>query len=102
VYWYVSHVLASQSGYVDTLLSTRLPTNNDLNQSRDHKEITFPDIEPSQWERMLKFLADPYSMSEKDAFELVVLYDKYTSKTELKSVMGFSRRNARVLSFLTN
>jgi hypothetical protein len=53
VYWYFSQVLVSQRRYVDTLLSTSLSTYYDKNPSKDHKEITFPDITPSQWERMM-------------------------------------------------
>jgi hypothetical protein len=70
VYWHFSQTLVSQSSYVDALLSTRLP-----NPSQDQKEIIFPDIEPSQWERMMQFLSDPYSMTVEDAFELVSLYE---------------------------
>lgn len=81
VYWYVSSVLASQSGYVDTYLSTSVPTNNDSNPSKnDHTEIHFSDITPSQWERMMRFLTNPLaleSMTIEDAIELALLYDQY-------------------------
>lgn len=82
VYWHYSQVLASQSRYVDTLLSTSLPTNNYKNPSKDHKEITFPDITPSQWERMMQYLTNSLSLvdstvSIEDLMELVLLYDRY-------------------------
>ena len=88
VYWHFSQTLAYQSSYVDTLLSTRLPTTNDSNPSQDHKEIVFTDIEPSQWERMMQFLDDPYSMTVEDVFELVPIYDQYGFKTGIKICDG--------------
>lgn len=87
VYWHFRTILASQSGYVDTLLSTSLPTDSDSNPTQDYREITFPDITPSQWDRMIQFLIDPFaleSMSVNDAIELAVLYDKYEFKTGIK------------------
>jgi hypothetical protein len=84
VFWQYSQILASQSGYVDTLLSTRLPTNDDSNLHEDHREVVFSDITPSQWKRMMEFLADPKPMTVEDAFELVVLYDQYEFKYGIK------------------
>jgi len=84
VFWQYSQILASQSGYVDTLLSTRLPTNDDSNLHEDHREVVISDIAPSQWKRMMEFLADPKPMTVEDAFELVVLYDQYEFKYGIK------------------
>jgi hypothetical protein len=89
VFWHYSQVLASQSQYVDALLSAPLAaaaaaskkTDTDKeSKAANFTEITFPDISPSQWERMIKFLTDPVAardMNKKDAIELIILYDKY-------------------------
>ena len=71
MFWHYSQVLASQSRYVDALLASK---------KNDFTEITFPDISPSQWERMIEFLTNQkaaWDMSKKDAIELIILYDKY-------------------------
>jgi hypothetical protein len=85
VFWHYSQVLASQSRYVDALLSAPLAAAatrkiNNEGKAANLTEITFPDISPSQWERMIKFLADPVAtrnMSKEDAIELIIPYDKY-------------------------
>jgi hypothetical protein len=63
VFWHMSQILASQSRYVDTLLSSPLKKNSnkddDSSSSLDYKEISLPDIKPSQWERMMTFLTSP-------------------------------------------
>lgn len=109
VFWYYSHVLASLSRYVDTLLSAPLAAlsknkdgnNNNINNNDDDNcdydsddassvgitEISFPEISPSQWKRMIVFLTDPVAtrnMSKEDAMELVFLYDKYDFHTGIK------------------
>ena len=62
--------------------------NNDNNEtSRNMTEISFPDISPSQWERMINFVTDPVAamdMTTEDAMELVILYDKYDFHTGLQ------------------
>lgn len=79
-YWcFYSQILASQSRYVDTLLSTPLPTNNEKNPTNDYKEIVFPGTTFSQWERMMRFLTDPLAhdaIAVEDAMELAPIYDK--------------------------
>lgn len=89
VFWHYSQVLASQSRYVDALLSAPLAAAAAASKKKDSDEesktanpteITFPDISPSQWERMIKFLTDPVAvrdMNKKDAIELIIPYDKY-------------------------
>ena len=64
VYWHYSPTVASQSGYVDAFLSTHLPTemNDKDDTSSDYKEISFPDVSPSQWERMIRFVNDPLAL----------------------------------------
>jgi len=50
-------------------------------------EISFPDISPSNWERMYNFITDPVAsrkMSVEDAMELVGMYDKYDFHTGIK------------------
>ena len=86
VYWHYSPTLASQSGYVDALLSTPLRTNVG-GSSSDHREIAFPDISPSQWERMIQFITDPLvfqSITVEDALELAGPYDQYEFHTGIK------------------
>ena len=53
-FWHYSQLLASQSRNVDTLLSTQI--GNAERNSDDYRTVTFPDIAPSQWERMIRFL----------------------------------------------
>ena len=99
VFWHYSQILASHSRYVDTLLSTPLAaasTNRDNSKDNDDNndtstinitEISFPDISPSQWQRMVMFVTDSVAargMTKEDAIELVILYDKYDFHTGLK------------------
>jgi len=88
VYWHFSQTLASQSGYVDALLSTPLPTADDANPSqKDYREVVFSDITPDQWQKMMQFLTNPLalsSMSIEDALELTFLYDQYDFETGIK------------------
>lgn len=96
VFWHYSHILASQSRYVDALLSAPLAAaaaataaskkdeRDEESNSSDFTEITFPDISPSQWKRMIKFLTDPVAardMSKEDAIEVIIPYDKYDFST---------------------
>ena len=54
-FWHYSHILASQSGYIDTLLSTPLSKKNDSFPLNDFIEISIVDIAPSQWTRRCFF-----------------------------------------------
>jgi hypothetical protein len=88
VFWHYSQVLTSQSRYVDALISTPLAAaaaskkydRGEESKAANFTEITFPDISPCQWERMIKFLTDPVAardMNKEDAIELFIPYDKY-------------------------
>jgi len=74
-FWHYSQLLASQCRYVATILSAQI--RNAERNSDDFRTITFPDIAPSQWERMVRFLNDPKSIKVEDATELARLYDRY-------------------------
>lgn len=76
-FWHSSQLLASQSHHVGTLLSNEMDIDNMEGNADDYKTITFPDIAPSQWERMIRFLSDPKSMKVEDAMELAQFYDLY-------------------------
>ncbi len=101
VFWHYSQSLALQSGYVDTLLSTRVGTHNDdFNSSNeDFKEIMFSDMKPSQWKRMMRFLKDPYSMTVADVYELVPLYDQYDFQTGLNICDGVLLEKGMMFDF---
>ncbi|OEU23380.1 hypothetical protein FRACYDRAFT_233552 [Fragilariopsis cylindrus CCMP1102] len=80
VFWHYTTVLASQSRYVDALLASKKNDSYGESTAANFTEITFPDISPSQWKRMIKFLTNvkaAWDMSKKDAIELIILYDKY-------------------------
>ncbi|OEU10399.1 hypothetical protein FRACYDRAFT_247470 [Fragilariopsis cylindrus CCMP1102] len=80
VFWHYTTVLASQSRYVDALLASKKNDSYGESTAANFTEITFPDISPSQWKRMMKFLTDQkaaWDMNKKDAIELIILYDKY-------------------------
>ena len=84
IFWHLSPVLASQSRYVDTLLSTSV---GDINLSENHKRIEFPNITPSQWERMIELITNPLvleSVTRDEAMELAPLYDQYDFPMGLK------------------
>ena len=73
VQWYHSQTLASKSKYIDTMLAVPM-------REREDRVISFPDIKPNVWAKMMKFLDDPIAsreMNAKDATEVVVFYDKY-------------------------
>lgn len=99
VFWHLRHVLAFQSGYVDALLSTPLPTNDDSNPDDEYTEIVFSDITPSKWKAMMRYLDDPYSMTVEDAYELLPLYDQYDFKTGFKICDGAILQYARFFDY---
>jgi len=89
MYWHHRSILASQSGMVDTKLSTSVGVASEKKKEVSIKvtKISFPDISPSQWEKMIRFITDPVAirdMTVDDAMGLVVLYDKYDFHTGLK------------------
>ena len=68
-----STALALKSKYVDTMLSTPM-------REQETRTITFPDITPTIWETMNKFLDDPLAareMKAEDVRDVAVPYDKY-------------------------
>ena len=72
VQWYHAPTLASKSNYIDTMLAVPM-------RERDDYVISFPDIEPDVWAKMMKFLDSPIAareMSAKDVVEVAPLYDK--------------------------
>jgi len=80
LYRYHSFLLASQSDYVDTILSSPAARNEQL-----RGRISFPDITTDTWEKMLKFLSPcEVQPSLKDMIELIPFYDKYQFSYGLK------------------
>lgn len=72
-YRYHSQMVAILSEYVDRAL------NSGFRESHT-KHLSFPDITPSTWEKMIDFVTNPVKIREmtvEDAFELVAQYDKY-------------------------
>jgi hypothetical protein len=71
-YWCHSSVLATHSNYIDTMLATPMQESKTF-------ELSFPDIAPSTWEAMMKFLEAPMArlMTIEDAMEVALEYDKY-------------------------
>ena len=72
---YLCHsvVLASHSVYIDTMLATSM-------KEKRERVLSFPDLDPTTWESMLKFLTDPLAsraMTVEDTVELAIAYDKY-------------------------
>ena len=73
IQWYHTPTLASKSKYIDTMLAVPMKESTD-------SVISFPDITPDIWAKMLKFLDNPIAVREmtaKDAVEIVAFYDKY-------------------------
>ena len=73
LYRYHSFILASQSLYVDTLLSSPA-----ARQEQEKGRISFPDVEVETWEKMIRFLSPgAVQPTFTDMLEIVPLYDKY-------------------------
>ena len=53
--WYYSQTLASKSKYIDTVLSTPMSESQT-------KTISFPDIQPNIWDKMMLFLDSPLAV----------------------------------------
>ena len=51
LYHYHSLILASQSLYIDTLLSSPV-----AHKEQEKMRISFPEIQPETWEKMMKYL----------------------------------------------
>jgi len=70
---YYSVNLATHSEYVDTLLATPM-------SEAASRELSFPDVDPEIWEKMISLLEDPLAvldMTVEDAVGVLPLYDKY-------------------------
>ena len=55
VFWHYKAILAHESDYVDTFLSTQVGAHRE-------RTVNFPDVTPSQWKLMMKFLRQPHLM----------------------------------------
>lgn len=70
---YHSLILASQSLYVDTLLSSPA-----ARKEQGKRRITFPDIKRATWEKMIDFLSPNVTNPTHDELmEIIPFYDKY-------------------------
>ena len=80
VYRYHSVILASQSLYVDTLLSSPA-----AKREQSDWRISFSEIEVSTWEKMMKYLGPCITNpSVEDALEIIPFYDKFQFHDGLK------------------
>jgi hypothetical protein len=73
IYRHHSFILASLSVYVDTMLSSPM-------KEQESMHITFPDIPPETWEKIIRFLepgAYPSLSRLPDIVEVLPFYDKY-------------------------
>jgi hypothetical protein len=73
VFFHHSAILATHSDYVDAMLATPMVES-------ETREISFSDIEPDVWMKMLAFLEDPLvvrGMKFEDAMLVLPYYDKY-------------------------
>ena len=96
VYWYIKEILASKSKYIETLLSMPFvsaskTTTMDVSHQQPLKTeittITFPDLTPTEWEDMMKYIFDPLairSMDEITAARMCIFYDKYDCPTGIQ------------------
>ena len=73
LYHYHSLILASQSLYIDTLLSSPV-----AHKEQEKMRISFPEIQPETWEKMMKYLGpSEANPSLDDLLMIIPLYDKY-------------------------
>ena len=79
LYRYHSLILASQSDYVDTILSSPAARNE-----QERGRISFPDITVDTWEKMLKFLSPGVAPTPEELLEIIPFYDKYQFSYGLK------------------
>jgi hypothetical protein len=73
VYWYHASVMATHSNYIDIMLASGMKESNNY-------AVSFPDIAPTTWESMMKFLDTPLAgrlMTVEDVIEVAPCYDKY-------------------------
>jgi hypothetical protein len=74
-----SVILASYSEYIDTMLASPM-------REQETMRITFPDIEPAVWVRLLQFLepGGSQNMDVADIVELLPVYEKYQFQGAVK------------------
>ena len=78
-YHYHSLILASQSLYVDTILSSPA-----AKREQERGRISFPDIEVETWDKMIKYLSPTLTrITTKEMVELIPYYDKYQFQSML-------------------
>jgi len=68
-----SLLLATHSDYIDTMLASSMLES-------ESRSLSFPDIEPPVWQKMLALLEDPLEgrqMDVDDALQVFPFYDKY-------------------------
>ena len=82
VQWYHSQTLASKSKYIDTMLAVPM-------REREDRVISFPDIKPDVWAKMMKFLDDPIASREMNANDAVEVVVYSMTNTSLLMVGGF-------------
>jgi hypothetical protein len=83
VFEYHSLFLAYQSPYIDSMLAAPM-------RESESKRISFPEISPDVWEKMMKYLQDGRDdMTFEDAEQLIPLYDKYQFEQGLSIVDKF-------------
>lgn len=76
---YHSVIMASYSEYIDTMLSTPM-------KEQDTKTLSFPDIQPREWKKMIAFLepGGNRNMNLQDFCELLPLFDEYCFQTAVE------------------
>jgi len=73
IQWHHSQTLASKSKYIDAMLSTPM-------KEKDEYIISFPDIDPETWQKMMKYIENLVAarqMNARDALDVALFYDKY-------------------------
>jgi hypothetical protein len=71
--WNPANLAAKRSKYIDTMLSMPMV-------ERKSHVISFPGIDPSTWDEMMKFIDDPVAarqMNMKDVLKVAKNYNKY-------------------------
>lgn len=80
VYRHNGFILASYSAYVDTMLASSF-------KEHKTKRISFPEIEPGTWEKMIAYMEPDLQgrkLDTKDILEILPLYDKYQFEDGVK------------------
>ncbi len=72
VYKYHALILASQSDFVDLMLSSPAAV-----KARENWRIEFPDVSEELWEKAISYLGPLQKPAVDEVFELLCFYDKY-------------------------